>query len=332
MERSAFLFPGQGAQHVGMAKAACDAVPAARALLDRASAVSGLDLAKACFEGPEDFLNRSDVCQPAILAASLAVLEALKSRKDPAALGVVVAAGLSLGEYTALTFAGALSPDDAVRLVCNRGRYMQEACEAAPSGMASVLGLAREKIEEACAAARSQILAAASAEASGEGGCIRENAAIVGIANLNAPGQIVISGAKDALEAAAAKCKELGAKRVIPLKVAGAYHSALMAPAEQKLRADLAAVPMRAPALPVISNVTADAVRDPETARRNLAVQVVSPVRWEESVRRMAADGIRTFYEIGPGTVLAGLVRKIAPEAGVVSLQGPSDIEAAFPA
>ncbi len=312
MERSAFLFPGQGAQHVGMARAACEAVPAARALLDRASAVAGLDLAMACFEGPEDFLNRSDVCQPAILAASLAVLEAVKARMDPAALGVVAAAGLSLGEYTALTFAGALSLDDAVRLVRNRGRYMQEACEAEPSGMASVLGLDRDKIEEACTAAKSF--------------------GVVGVANFNATGQIVISGAKAALEAASAKCKELGAKRVIPLKVAGAYHSPLMASAEAKLRADLASVALRAPALTVISNVTAVAVRDSETVRRNLAVQVVSPVYWENSVVDMAAKGIGTYYEIGPGTVLAGLVRKILPNAKVHSIQSPTDIDAVFPA
>ena len=321
MEKSAFLFPGQGAQAVGMGRAVHDAVPEAQALFARASEITGLDLAKLCFEGPEEQLNRSDVCKPAILVASLAVLEAVRKRKDPAALGVAAAAGLSLGEYTALTFAGALPFEDAVRLVRARGRYMQEACERSPGGMASILGLDAETVKRACqdvSASRPTLSEPAF------GGRVEW---VVGIANLNSPGQIVISGAMPALELASAKCKEMGAKRVIPLKVAGAYHSPLMAPAEEKLRADLANVPFRPPSLPVVSNVSADYVRDPESVRKALAVQVVRAVRWEESMRRMIADGIRAFYEIGPGTVLAGLARKIDPSVKVASIQEPKDLD-----
>lgn len=283
MPELAFLFPGQGAQTVGMGKDLHEAYPAVRALYERAAKAVPFDIRKISFEGPEEELKRTDVSQPAIVLASLAALEALKAE-----LGMLppvkLALGLSLGEYTALAFAGALPVEDALNLVIARGRYMQECCEKTPSGMTSLLGLDSEKVRPLL---------------DGQ----------VGLANDNAPGQVVISGEKKALDAAAEKAKGLGAKRTIPLAVAGAYHSALMAPAGERLRADLAKARFAAPTVPVLANVTAAPHGAPDEIRARLVEQVSGTVRFRESLARAVDMGVTRFVELGPGGVLKGLVR-----------------------
>jgi [acyl-carrier-protein] S-malonyltransferase len=291
----AYVFAGQGSQAVGMGKDLVQAFPAARELYDRASAILGFDLSKVCFEGPAEELNRTDRCQPALLVHGIACLEVAKAKGLPPA---EAAAGLSLGEYTAHVHAGSLTFEDGVRLLQKRGAYMQEACDRTPSGMVSVLGLDRAKVEEAL---------------KGQGD--------VGIANLNCPGQIVISGENAALERAAARCKELGAKRAIPLKVAGAYHSVVMKPAQEKMQAELASVAISRPRIPVYANVHARPLTDPAEIRAALATQICSPVLWEDSVRAM---GAARYVEFGPGRVLAGLIKKIDEKAETVSIEGAS--------
>lgn len=289
----AYLFAGQGAQTVGMGKDLVTAYPKARELFDRASALLEFDLAKICFEGPPDELNRTDHCQPALLVHGLACLEAAARLGAPPA---EAAAGLSLGEYTAHVYAGSLTFEDGVRLLQKRGRYMQEACDRTPSGMVSILGLGREQCLQAC---------------QGQGD--------VSVANLNAPGQIVLSGENVALAKAVEAAKALGAKRAIPLKVAGGYHSGVMKPAQEKMQAELARVKIERPRIPVFANVSAKPLTDPEEIRRALATQICSSVLWEDSIR---AIGAAKYFEFGPGRVLAGLVRKIDEKAETVSIEG----------
>jgi len=289
----AYLFAGQGAQAVGMGKDLAAAFPKAKELFDRASAILGFDLAKVCFEGPAEELNRTDRCQPALLVHGIACLEVAAQKGLPPA---EAAAGLSLGEYTAHVYAGSLTFEDGVRLLQKRGRYMQEACDRTPSGMVSILGLDREKCQQAC---------------QGQGD--------VGVANLNAPGQIVIGGENAAVEEAVAKAKELGAKRAIPLKVAGAYHSVVMKSAQEQMQKELAAVTISRPRIPVYANVSARPLQDPEEIRRALATQICSSVLWEDSIRAIAAP---KYFEFGPGKILAGLVRKIDDKAEVTSIEG----------
>lgn len=291
MASVAFVFAGQGAQAVGMGRALCEKHAKARELFECASRVLDFDLAKACFEGPQDVLNRTDVCQPALLVHGIAALEALAPKPD-----VSATAGLSLGEYTACVFAGALDFETAVRLVKLRGQWMQEACDAVPGGMAAILALDREKAAQAC----------------------REAGGVVVVANLNAPGQVVISGEKEALARAIERCKALGARRATPLPVAGAYHSPLMKPAQDRMQAELAKAKFARPRVPVVCNVTARPTADPEELRRNLSVQITSPVLWEDSIRAIRAP---KYYEFGPGKVLAGLIRKIDEKAEVESIE-----------
>jgi [acyl-carrier-protein] S-malonyltransferase len=298
MSNVAFLFAGQGAQAVGMAKEVCEAHPPARALFDRAGEILGFDLARVCFEGPPETLNRTDVCQPGLLAAALACLEYFLSKNSVEA---GAAAGLSLGEYTALVYAGAIRFEDGVRLVQKRGAWMQEACERTPSGMASVLGLEPAKVGEACVAA---------------GG-------VVGISNLNAPGQVVISGEMAALGRASDKCRELGAKRVLPLKVAGAYHSPLMKPAEEKMSPLLDSIQFSAPRIPVVSNIDGRLRSDPAELREALKRQITGTVRWGESMAALKAAGFDEYYEFGPGRVLTGLLAKCHPSARCVAVEKP---------
>jgi len=292
--KTAFLFPGQGAQKVGMGKELYEHVPEARALFDRADALLGFELSRVCFEGPEEALNATDMSQPAIYVASLAALEELK-RNDPEAVASCQgAAGLSLGEYTALAFAGALDFESGLTLVRKRGEAMQAASEAIPGGMISVLGLEADKLDEL----------AARVEAAGPGRIWR--------ANLLCPGNVAFSGDLEAIERVEAVATELGAMKVVPLAVAGAFHTERMKPADETLLRALEAVEIRPPRIPVYANVTAEPhPADPTAIRRSLADQVTKPVRWEDSTRRMIADGFDTFFEIGPGRVLTGLMKRI---------------------
>ena len=274
------------------------AYPAVRDLYERAAkAVASdvsrtsapFDLRKISFEGPEEELKRTDVSQPAIVVASLAALEALKAELGGSLPATSVTLGLSLGEYSALTFSGALPIEDAVSLVIARGRYMQECCDRTPSGMVALSGLDAEKVQPAIEEGR--------------------RVGAVGLANDNAAGQIVLSGEKAALDVAVEKAKALGAKRVTPLNVAGAYHSSLMAPAGERLRSDLAKARVSKPTVPVLANVTADLHGDPDAIRARLVEQVSGTVLFRESLAKAVALGAKRFVELGPGGVLKGLVR-----------------------
>ncbi len=294
MGKVAFLFPGQGAQHVGMGRSIAERFPAAKALYDEAAEILGFDLARVCFDGPAEELDTTAVSQPAIFVTSLAALEMLRAENPTAALSCELTAGLSLGEYTALVFAGAMSFTDGLRVVERRGKAMQQAADATPSGMVSVLLLDREKVES-----------------------IRDRASEAGfieVANYLCPGNVVLSGVNAACEMAA----ELAAKeggRAVPLAVAGAFHTRLMQPADARLAEALAGVPIVRPEIPVISNVDARAHDDPDRIRDNLVRQVAQPVLWEDSLRSMLEQGVDEFYEIGPGRVLRGLLKRIDRKA-----------------
>jgi [acyl-carrier-protein] S-malonyltransferase len=291
MSKVAFLFPGQGAQAVGMAKELCARSDAARKVFQRTEQILGYDLADVCFNGPEDRLNATAVSQPAILVASWAGLEQLRIEKPELVDACGAAAGLSLGEYTALAFAGALTFEDTLRVVAARGEAMQAAADATPSGMASILGLERAKVEELCEAARRH--------------------GRIWIANLLGPGNIVVSGERSAIDCITPLAEAAEATRVIPLAVAGAFHTDIMRPADQQLMRVLAGVDIKQPRIPVFSNVDAQAHCDPSQIRSTLVRQVLSPVLWEDCVRRLIAEGFDQFCEIGPGRVLKGLLRRI---------------------
>ena len=289
----AFLFPGQGAQTVGMGAGVCAQVPSARGLFDRAAAVLGYDLLALCTSGPAEKLDSTVYSQPALFVASLAALEQLKQNAPELVERCAAAAGLSLGEYTALVFAGVMDFETGLRVVQERGRAMQDAADASAGGMVSVLGLEREQLESLCETARGPDT--------------------LEVANLLCPGNIVVSGHKTACARLADLATEAGAMKVIPLAVAGAFHTALMQPAVERLRAALADVSLKSPRIPVISNVDARPHEDPEEIRELLIQQVCSPVRWEDSLRYLLnVVGITAFYEIGPGRVLSGLLKRIA--------------------
>lgn len=301
MPKIAFYFPGQGAQSVGMAGALAATLPAAKALFDRAAAHLGYDLLEVCVNGPGERLNTTAVSQPAIFCASLAALEQLKAT-DPAAVGACAgAAGLSLGEYAALVFAGALSFDDGLAVVAERGRAMQAAAEATAGGMVSVIGLDAAEVEALVAEARGAT-----------GG-------VLAVANLLAPGNTVVSGAAAGIDALVqlAEARDL---RVVRLPVAGAFHTDLMKPADAALAAVLRTARVESPRPPVWSNVDAAAHADPDEIRALLVRQVVSPVLWEATVRGMMAAGFDKFYEIGPGRVLAGLLKRVHRKADVTNV------------
>lgn len=291
MPKIAFLFPGQGAQAVGMGRGLYDEVPAARALFDRAGEVLGFDLKAVCFDGPAEALESTDVSQPAIYVASLAALEGLKVTQPDVVEACAGAAGLSLGEYTALAFAGSLDFEAGLKVVRKRGEAMQAAAVASASGMSSVLGLDEVTVDELCRRVADH-------------GRLWK-------ANLLGPGNIVVSGETAALAEVERVATELGASRVIPLAVAGAFHCPLMHPADATLAETLAGAEIQSPRIPVYSNVDAEAHSEPDDLRRTLVAQVIQGVRWEDSMRRMMADGFDTFYEIGPGRVLTGLMRRI---------------------
>ena len=299
------LFPGQGAQKVGMGKDLADAFPAARETFAAIDEALGTALSRSMWEGPEEVLQQTHRTQPAILAHSAAVLAVVQER-----LGAVAgAAGHSLGEYSAYVAAGALTAVEAARLVRRRGELMHDAGTKRPGAMAAVLGLPTEEVERACRAA-------STAEE------------VVVAANLNAPDQTVISGDPAGVDRAGQACKAAGAKRVLPLKVGGAFHSPLMTPAAVGLAAALESAAFGEPRFPVVANASASAVRTAGEARRLLADQLTAPVRWVECVRALAAlaPGAR-FVEMGPGTVLTGLLKRILPEAACLSLSTASDVE-----
>src|SRR5262245_28202193 len=291
MPKTAFLFPGQGAQTVGMCKELCAALPAAQRLFDEAASILGYNLLDVCASGPAEKLNSTVVSQPAIYVASLAALESLRAKEPAADVDVVAAAGLSLGEYTALAYAGAVNFADGLRLVQQRGAAMQAAADATPSSMVSVLGLAQEKVEELCA----------KASAAGQ----------VQIANLLGPNNIVVSGTKTACDEVERLAPDVGAMKTIRLAVAGAFHTAIMKPADEKLAAALAQCRLQAPRIPVWSNVDARPHSAPEEIRGLLVRQVLQPVLWEQTMRNLLQAGVGKFYEIGPGRVLAGLLKRI---------------------
>jgi [acyl-carrier-protein] S-malonyltransferase len=278
-----------------MAGVLCGGTPAAKALFDRAAAILGYDLLDVCVNGPVDRLNATDVSQPAIFVASLAALEQLEATEPDALKDVVATAGLSLGEYTALVYAGAMSFDDGLKVVQARGRAMQAAAEATPSGMVSVLGLEVADIEPLVIEAR--------------GGDTLE------IANYLCPGNTVVSGTLPAIERLEQLGAQKGGLRTVRLAVAGAFHTNLMKPADQKLAEALAGVTINKPAVPVWSNVDAKPHTDPGEIRELLVRQVLSPVKWEDTLRGLLAGGGERFYEIGPGRVLAGLMKRVNRKA-----------------
>jgi len=286
----AYLFPGQGSQYVGMGRDLYAISPAARAVFAQADRILGIGLSQLCFDGPTESLNDTLNTQPAILATSIATLHALEEHgiDSPA-----YAAGHSMGEFSALVAAGALSFEDGLRLVRERGRLMQQAGEQSPGGMAAVLGLEREPLEAICTTVREQ------------------SDEYVGIANDNCPGQLVISGTLVPLERAMELAKEQGARRVVRLAVSIAAHSPLMAEAAAEFRRLLDATPFREPATPVVTNATARPLTDPDAIRDAMGRQLTSPVRWSESVRWMIGQGVTRFIEVGPKEVLTGLLRRI---------------------
>jgi [acyl-carrier-protein] S-malonyltransferase len=291
MSRTAFLFPGQGAQVMGMGRQACESLPVARRLFDEAADILGYDLLAVCVQGPVEKLNSTVISQPALFVCSLAALETLRAAEPAVVNDCVAAAGLSLGEYTALVFAGAMTFPDALRVVKRRGEAMQAAADATPSGMISVLGLDSAKVEDLCARARTT--------------------GPVQIANLLGPGNIVVSGTRAGCDEVERLAPELGAMKTIRLAVAGAFHTDIMKPADEHLAAALAEVEIRPPRVPVWSNVDAQAHTDPTEIRTLLTRQVLQPVLWEKTIRNLLATGIERFYEIGPGRVLAGLLKRI---------------------
>jgi len=298
----ALLFPGQGSQYVGMGKDLCAGFPEAKAVFDQADAALGYPISKICFEGPEAELKRTANTQPAILTHSIAALRVLEARRPERVAGAIAAAGHSLGEYSAGVAAGAYAFADAVRVVHERGQFMQEAVPEGVGAMTAVLGLAPDAVSRACADAEV------------------DTGKIVSPANFNCPEQTVIAGHAEAVARASELCRERGAKKAVPLPVSAPFHCALMEPAADRLRPVLDALAVADPRIPIVTNVDAAEAVKADEVRIALARQVAAPVRWVESIERMAAMGATEAVEIGPGGVLAGLVRRIRKEIPVASI------------
>lgn len=300
--RVGYVFPGQGSQSTGMGSDLYDSYLSARKVFDEADASLGFSLSRLCFEGPDEELTKTHNVQPAILVTSIACLRALEeaaTRNLPAASFV---AGHSLGEYTALVVAGALELGEAVQLVRERGRLMYEAGLRNPGSMLAVIGLDEEAVREIGLQSQTEI------------------------SNINCPGQIVLSGAVEALAEADRLARERGARLLIPLKVSGAFHSALMEPVLAEFGAVVAGLQLRTPAVPVVSNVTARPLTDVDSIRQEMVRQLRNCIQWQASVEHMIAGGVRRFYEIGPGRVLSGLIRRIDSEAETVNVSGASEV------
>jgi [acyl-carrier-protein] S-malonyltransferase len=300
----AFLFPGQGSQAVGMGKALADRFPECRRVFEEADARLGEPLSDLIFNGPADRLTLTANTQPAILTMSTAAFRLLERRGCRPAM----VAGHSLGEYSAHVAAGTMAFGDAVHIVRNRGKYMQEAVPVGAGAMAAILGLDPQRLDQACHEA-----------AEGE---------VVSAANLNAAGQIVIAGAASAVARAMDRAKALGAKRAIPLQVSAPFHCALMKPAQDRLEPELRAVTVQNPRVPVVANVDAEPKRDAASAIDALVHQVSAPVRWEDVMRRLVAEGATGFVEVGPGSVLASLAKKVAKDATILTFAEPDDLAA----
>jgi len=301
MSKTALLFAGQGAQVVGMGKDLVEKFPSARSWFERANASLGYDLASICFNGPETELTKTENAQPGIFLVSWAAFSLLKEQAPGFTLAAT--AGLSLGEFTALTAAGAISFEDGLRVVRQRGRFMQEACDATRGGMAAIIGLDEDPTRQVCTEAG------------------------VALANLNCPGQIVISGDADRIAHACQLAKARGARRALPLQVAGAYHSPLMASAQPKLEVELDRIGLREPEVSVISNVTARPHESVASMRARLVQQVTSSVLWEQSIRYLLAEEFTRFIELGPGTTLTGFMKRIDKGAQVLNVADTASLE-----
>ncbi len=301
----ALVFPGQGAQYVGMGTELAEAHPQAKAILDEADDVLGFSLSNIMANGPEEELTRTDISQPAILTASWMSHQVLTAAVDD--LQFEACAGLSLGEYTALIAAGVLSFADALRLVRIRGEAMQAAAEAVPSGMVALIGTEEDGAQALCDK-------------------VREDDVLT-VANLNSPGQVVISGSQSACDRAVAAAKDAGIRRAMPLPVAGAFHSPLMEPAGEKLATAIADVSLADPKVPVYTNVTAQAVRSASEIPDLLVKQLTSPVRWAASVQQMHSDGINDFLELGPGKTLCGMIQRTVKDVSLANVDKAADLE-----
>jgi [acyl-carrier-protein] S-malonyltransferase len=302
----AFLFPGQGSQTMGMGRAFYAASPAAKAVFEEASEAVGQDMARLCFEGPEAELALTANTQPAVLTVSVAAAAVCAER----GLRPGLAAGHSLGEYTALVVAGALAFRDAVRIVRRRGQFMQEAVPVGTGAMAAIMGLPLDQVEQLCVEA-----------AQGQ---------VVEVANINSPQQIVIAGHRPAVERAVRLASERGGRKSVLLPVSAPFHCALMAPAAERLARELEAVPVADPRIPVVRNVDAGVARRAAEVKDALHRQVVSPVRWTDCVQRLAREGATTFVEVGPGRVLTGLLKRIVDGARVAAVEDPASLDKAL--
>lgn len=303
-EKTAFLFPGQGSQYVGMGKELYGSSPAAKEVFDKANDVLKFDIKKIIFEGPEEDLKSTINCQPAILIHSIAALRALEENKKTSEIKPVFTAGLSLGEYSALIAAGVFGFEDGVRLIRKRAEFMEEAAAKNPGKMAAIIGLERDQLKDICSQTGAEI------------------------ANLNCPGQVVITGEKEKVDVAKEEALKLGARNAVDLQVSGAFHSSLMKEAGERLGQELSKIDISVPEVPVISNVTAKSQNEAEQIRNNLKDQVSSSVLWEDSIRRIAKEGIVSYLEIGPNKVLRGLQRRIDSSLKVMNIEKPQDIEA----